>query len=66
MIFNKTKQVPTVDISVQNFKIERVYVTIFLGVMIDEDLNWKNHITYVKTKCKKMLLFYIKPEDILM
>ena len=53
MIFNKTKQVPTVDISIQNFKIESVYVTKFLGVMIYEDLNWKNHISYVKTKCQK-------------
>ena len=53
MIFNKTKQAPTVDISIQNFKIERVYVTKFLGVMIDEDLNWKNHISYVKTKVSK-------------
>ena len=36
---NKTKEVLTLDISIQNFKIERVNLTKFLGVIIDADLN---------------------------
>ena len=39
MIFNKTKQVLTLDISIQNFKIEILNLTKFLGVIIDADLN---------------------------
>ena len=42
----------TVDISVKINKetINRVNVTKFLGVMIDDKLNWKNHICLVKSK----------------
>ena len=45
----------TVDISVKINKetINRVNVTTFLGVMIDDKLNWKNHICLVKSKLSK-------------
>ena len=33
--------------------INRVQVTKFLGVMIDEALNWKSHILYIKSKLSK-------------
>ena len=35
---------------ISEFKIERVYSTKFLGVMIDSDLSWKSQTMYVKTK----------------
>ena len=45
----------TVDISVKINKetINRVNVTKCLGVMIDDKLNWKNHICLVKSKLSK-------------
>ena len=45
----------TVDISVKINKetINRVNVTKFLGVMIDDKLNCKNHICLVKSKLSK-------------
>ena len=52
MIFTtKNKLGHDVDIFVNNVRIERVYVTKFLGVQIDSKLNWKNHIEYT---CKKI------------
>ena len=52
MIFTtKNKLSHDVDISVNNVRIERVYVTKFLGVQIDSKLNWKNHIEYTCKKC---------------
>ena len=52
MIFTtKNKLGHDVDIFVNNVRIERVYVTKFLGVQIDSKLNWKNHIEYT---CKKL------------
>ena len=51
MIFaTKNKLSHDVDIFVNNVRIERVYVTKFLGVQFDSKLNWKNHIEYT---CKK-------------
>ena len=47
MIFTtKNKLGHDVDIFVNNVRIERGYVTKFLGVQIDSKLNWKNHIEY--------------------
>jgi hypothetical protein len=53
MLFKKSKQVSNVELFMNNCKINRVHVTKFLGVMMDENLNWKEHISYVKTKISK-------------
>ena len=42
-----------VNIKMQNVNIKRVRVTTFLGVFIDEFLNWKAHIKYVQSKLSK-------------
>ena len=36
-----------ISIKMQNVNIERLRVTIFFAVFIDELLNWKAHIKYV-------------------
>ena len=52
MVFTmKNKLSHHVDIIVNNVRIEKVYVTKFLGVQIGSKLNWKNHIEYT---CKKI------------
>ena len=48
---SRNKCVNDVDIRIQNVAIERVYATKFLGVQIDAQLTWKNHIEYT---CKKL------------
>ena len=39
---------------INNVTIQRVQATNFLGVLIDESLNWKNHINMVKSKLSKV------------
>ena len=38
------------DIILDDIKLERVNNTKFLGVIIDENLTWKNHIDGIKKK----------------
>ena len=42
-----------VVIHIVNVNIERVRVVKFLGVYVDDLLNWNYHITYVKTQLSK-------------
>ena len=52
MVFtSKNKSVPDIDIRINNVCIERGYVTKFLDILIDFQLNWKQHIEYT---CKKL------------
>ena len=48
---SRNKCVNDVDIRINDARIERVYATKFLGVHIDAQLTWKNHIEYT---CKKI------------
>ena len=41
ILFGNRKHNEDVDITINNVKIDRVYVTKFLGVFIDSNLNWK-------------------------
>ena len=39
---------------INDVNIEKVEATKFLGVVIDEALNWNNHISLVKSKLAKV------------
>ena len=44
MVFGNSKQGnTTLQVSIKNSKIKRVYVTKVLGILIDDGLNWKEH-----------------------
>ena len=59
MIFSNKKCKDTVNIFMKDCLINRVQVTKFLGLMIDEALNWKSHILYIKSKlCKNIAILY--------
>ena len=63
MIFHKGLNVcnlqKTPDIIVNGIKIDRVLFTKFLGVIFEETLSWKTHITSVETTLSKNLgIFY--------
>ena len=49
MIFGKRKINCDVDIKINNNQITRVNKIKFLGIMIDEQLNWKEQIHQVQT-----------------
>ena len=57
MLFAPKKKTPPpeVDIIIDGTKIERVTTCKFLGVILDENLNWKKHIEYTSTKISKTL-----------
>ena len=44
-----------VSISLNNCEIDMVYRTKFLGVVVDSKLNWKEHVTIVKSKLSKSI-----------
>ena len=41
---------PNIEIIIKNAKIDMVYKTKFLGVLIDNKLNWKDHIDMIRIK----------------
>ena len=43
------------SININNNKIERVKETVFLGVVLDENLSWKPHILNVTRKISKSI-----------
>jgi hypothetical protein len=57
IIFNpKNKKIPQPNrLQVRGAEIERVRYTKHLGVMIDEKMDWSEHISYIKTKIRRCL-----------
>ena len=54
MIFlPRNKIVNDIEIKIYGTRIQRVYVTKFLGVQIDAHLTWKSHIDYTCSKLSK-------------
>ena len=49
MVFGRRKINSDVDIKINNNQVTRVNKTTFLGIMIDEQLNWKEQIHQVQT-----------------
>ena len=53
MLFGNNTLSANIDITINGVNIDRVRVAKFLGVFIDEKLNWKDHIASVKSKLSK-------------
>ena len=55
MIFHRTrlKRDSYSSLYFDNKQIANVKVTKFLGIIIDENLNWSNHISYIKNEIFK-------------
>ena len=54
MVFHKAKHKNLkVKIKINNHVIEQVEHTKFLGIVIDQKLDWSNHIAYINTKIAK-------------
>ena len=54
IVFGKHKQEQLVALKINDVAIERVDATKFLGVVIDQSLNWNNHINLVWSKVAKV------------
>ena len=55
MIFSNYSIRENINIRINNWVIDRVHVTKFLGVLIDGKLNWKKHITLICSKLSKSI-----------
>ena len=59
MVFSNKKVNQELNILINNMRIEQVENTKFLGVQIDNKLNWKAHIVKLKSKlCKAISIIY--------
>ena len=62
MIFSPNKQLkdsPVLDLTIDNLKIKKVISIKYLGIYIDEDLNWKTHIQDLCQSLRKYVgIFY--------
>jgi hypothetical protein len=57
MVFGPTKKKEEnkININIEGDQIEIVHQTTFLGIILDDKLNWKDHITYIGKKNSKSL-----------
>ena len=65
MIFSNAKKVEELQVKINNTAITRVNATKFLGVFIDEKLNWKEHIKFVKAKLSKSMFMLNRAKHVL-
>ena len=65
MIFTKKRLKKDVLLRFRNVVIDRVTVLKFLGVFIDENLNWKSHIKYFETKMSKIIGILYRASQVL-
>ena len=54
MLFHKKRTPPEINILINNSDIERVSQFTFLGIVLDETLSWKNHITMITNKLSRI------------
>ncbi len=67
ILFGNKKVNPNmqVELSIENVKLERVQEHTFLGVIIDQNMSWKPHISYVRSKTARSLGILRKTRHIL-
>ena len=65
IIFSNKNIIEPTNLIINQFQIERVNKIKFLGIFIDEKLNWKSHVTYVQNKVAKIIGIFNKVKFIL-
>ena len=65
MLFTNCRREQNVNIRINNCEIDMVYKTKFLGVVIDSNLNWKDHVAMVKSKLSKSIAIIHKAKHLL-
>ena len=64
MLFSNQKNQNGIKLNIDDYSINRVYSTKFLGVLIDHKLNWKDHINLVKNKLAKSIAIIYKASQV--
>ena len=64
IVFGKVKHSGSIKITINDTQIERVSVTKFLGVFIDEKLNWSEYINKVNSKLSKCVSIIYKAREL--
>ena len=64
MLFRNTTAIDT-ELSINGVCLERVWVATFLGVLLDEQLNWKPHIASVQSKLSKTTAILYKCSQVI-
>lgn len=65
MVFGGVGANCEIQLILNGAKIERVYETKFLGVILDHKLSWKPHIEYIKQKLSKSIGLIYKTSNFL-
>ena len=61
MIFHSGYSVPDdINITIRSETLGRVYSTKFLGVLIDNKMNWKCHVHHINNKLSKCIGIMVK------
>ena len=64
MLFRNTTAIDT-ELSINGVCLERVRVATFLGVLLDEQLNWKPHLASVQSKLSKTTAILYKCSQVI-
>ena len=65
LLTSKRNQKPGVSIAIDGHSIDEVQYTRFLGVYIDDKLNWKKHIAYISGKVSRGIGLIVKARIVL-
>ena len=66
MIFHRKRNLtPSVNLKIDNEVLSEVKKTKFLGVIIDNKLTWKEHITYICCKIRRGIGILLKARNVL-
>ena len=66
MIFHRKRNLtPSVNLKIDNEVLPEVKKTKFLGVIIDNKLTWKEHITYICCKIRRGIGILLKARNVL-
>ena len=65
LLTSKRNQKPSVSIAIDGHSIDEVQYTRFLGVYIDNKLNWKKHIAYISGKVWRGIGLIVKARKLL-
>ena len=67
MIFSsKNKPIPNLAIEIDGELVNGVQKTTFLGVIIDKQLSWKEHISYISGKIARDIGVIVKAKKYLL
>ena len=62
-VFSNSKNRPKIELILNNQPIEEVPVSKYLGIHLDEKLNWKNHVSKITSKLNQLTAAFYNLSD---